>query len=320
VPDTISTDLAPVVAEIERLGFKWVEDSQFDLSKVSVDRRIQVREPKHYAPRDAVERYSIQMGHSKFPPIVMTSDNWIVDGNTRVGAALGRGNKFFPAVILDVNFGDATPKRQNELHALAATLNAQNGVPLTAKEVREVTVRFIALEWKAEQIARAVGVKLSGVTAIKKEIEAAARLRKVGLDPNGAMRGASLRALGTKEALGLNDLPYKELAKLAADAGLNATEIVTAAKQARSAGSDTGAADSLTGLRTEMNSRIRDKALTGRGKPPVSRQLRQHLGFVTKFVGRETDLVETDTTVKPMHVETIQNAINVLAAVLEAQT
>ena len=144
-----------VITEIKRLGFKFYEEAQYDLSRVSVDRRVQVREAKHYAPKDSVARYAIQMAQSKFPPIVMTSDDWIVDGNTRVGAALTREMKFFPAIVLDIAWGTASTKQQNELHALAATLNAQNGVPLTAGEIREVTPKFIALGWKAEQIGRA---------------------------------------------------------------------------------------------------------------------------------------------------------------------
>lgn len=307
------------ITEIDRLGFRWTEDAQYDLTRVSVERRVQVRDTKHYAPRESVERYAIQMGYSKFPPIVMTSDDWIVDGNTRVGAALKREIKFFPAIVLDVAWGSATSKQQDEMYALAATLNAQNGVPLTSKETREVTTRFVKLGWKNEQIARAIGVRPAGVTAVRKEIDAAAKLRRVGIDPNGSMRGASLRALGSKEALGLNDLPYKELASLAAAAGLNASEIVTAAKTARTAGSDTGAADSLSALRTEMGDRIREHSLTGKAKPPVSRQLRQHLGFVTKFAGQAQELVETDPAVGPMHVEALEASIKVLSAVLEMQ-
>jgi hypothetical protein len=307
------------ITEIERLGFKWTEVAQYDLTRVSVEQRVQVREPRHYAPKESVERYAIQMAHSVFPPIVVTADDWIVDGNTRVGAALRRDTKFFPAIVLGIAWGGASTKQRDELYALAATLNAQNGVPLTARETREVTARFVALGWKAEQIGRAIGVRASGVTAVKKEIDAATKLRHVGLDPNGSLNGASLRALGTKEALGLNDLPYKELAKIAADAGLNASEIVTAAKEARAAGSDTGAAEVLTALRTEMGDRIREQSLTGHAKPPVSRQLRQHLGFVTKFAGREQELIETDPKVSPTHLETLENAVRVLTAVIGMQ-
>jgi hypothetical protein len=320
VATTPATQAKPTaVVEIERLGFGWNEVAQYDLTRLDVSRRVQVREVGHYAQKDIVEQFAIQMGESQFPPIVVTADDWIVDGNTRVGAALRRKAKFFPAFILDVRWGGASEKQQHELSMLAATLNAQGGVRLTAKETREVAAKGVALGWKAEQIGRAIGLAPAGVTAIKKEIEAATKLRRVGLDPNGSVKGASLRALGAKDVLALNDVPFRELAKLATDASLNAGEITSLAKQARETGSDAGAVTLFTTERTEMGDRIRERELTGIGKPPVSRQLRQHLGFVTKYAGKEHELLETDPKVSTTHIEALTNAIAVLTAVLEMQ-
>lgn len=305
--------------EIERLGFSWIEVADFDLTLLDVSRRVQVREAEHYAPKESVERYAIQMGEVAFPPIVVTSDDWIVDGNTRVGAKLRRKERFTPALVLNVAFKGGSHKQQAELYALAATLNATNGVPLTAKETREVAARFVLLGWKTEQIGRAIGLAPSGVTAVKKEIDAAAKLRRVGMDPNGSIKGASLRALGAKDVLGLNDVPFRELATLAADASLNASEITSTAKEAKATGSDTDAVDLITRMRTEMGDRIRERELTGVGKPPVSRQLRQHLGFVTKFAGREQELIETDPKVHATHIEALTTALAVLGEVLKMQ-
>jgi hypothetical protein len=310
---------ASAIVEIERLGFGWSEVADFDLTRLDVSRRVQVREATHYAPKESVERYAIQMGEVAFPPIVITSDDWIVDGNTRVGAKLKRKEKFSPALVLTVAWEGASTKQQNELLALAATLNATNGMPLTAKETREVAAKFIGLGWKAEQIGRAIGLAPSGVTAVKKEIDAAAKLRKVGMDSNGSLKGASLRALGSKDVLALNEVPFRELATLAADAGLNATEVITTAKAARETGSDTAAVDLIAKERTELGDRIRERQLTGVGKPPMSRQLRQHLGFVTKFAGREQELIETDPKVNPTHVEALTTAVAVLSEVLRMQ-
>lgn len=307
------------ITEIERLGFGWTEVADYDLTRLDTTRRVQVRDLSHYAPKDSVERYAIQMGETAFPPIVVTSDDWVVDGNTRVGARLLRKEKFSPAIVLDVAWKGASRKAQNELHALAATLNASNGVPLTARETREVASRLIELGWKTEQIGRAIGLKASSVTQVKREIEAAAKMRRVGLDPNGSVKGPSLRALGTKEVLALNDVPFKELATLAADAGLNAGEIVGTAKEAKTTGSDEGAMGVVSKLRGELGDRIREKELTGVGRPPVSRQLRQHLGFVTKFVGREQELIETDPKVHQTHLEALTTACDVLDAVLKMQ-
>ena len=315
-----TTQVKPsALVEIERLGFAYSEVPQFDLTRLSEKRRVQVRDPKHYAPKDSVEQYAVAMEHTEFPPIIVTSDDWIVDGNTRVGASLLRKNKFFPAIVLEVAWKGASTKQQNELVALAATLNQQGGARLTKQEIREVASRLVDLGWKAEQIGRAIGLKTAGVTAVRREIDAAAKLRRVGVDPNGAMKGPSLRALGTKDVLALNDVPYKELATLATDASLNAGEITGLAKEMRGTGSDQGAIDKVQALRTEFADRIKERELTGHGRPPVSRQLRQHLGFVNKFEGREQELIETNPEVFATHAESITRAVRVLSAVLEMQ-
>lgn len=307
------------VVEIERLNFGWDEVADFDLTRLSPDRRVQVREVSHYAPKESVQRYAIQMGEVAFPPIVVTSDDWIVDGNTRVGAKLLRKEKFSPALVLDVAWEKANEKAKAELVALAATLNQTNGVPLTSKEAREVATRLVSLGWKTEQIGRAIGAKPATVTQVKREIAAAAKLRRVGMDPNGSIGGASLRALGAEKVVDLNDVPFKELATLAAEAGFNAGEIGSTAKELREIGSDTGAVDRVQALRVEMADRIKERELTGVGKPPTSRQLRQHLGFVTKFVGREQELLETDPNVHEMHVEALSRSVAVLTEVLRMQ-
>lgn len=319
VASSVTQSKPTAVVEIERLGFNWTEVAQFDLTRLSVDRRVQVREPAHYAPKDSVERYAIQMGEVEFPPIVITSDDWIVDGNTRVGARIKRKEKFTPALVLDVTYKGGSEKQQAELEALAATLNATNGVPLTAKETRTVAAKLVKLGWKTEQIGRAIGARPSTVTQVKREIAATAKLERVGMDANGSVKGASLRALGAEKVVELNDVPFRELATLAADAGFNSGEITSTAKELREIGSDTGAVDRVQALRVEMGDRIRERELTGVGKPPTSRQLRQRLGFVTKFTSREQELLETDPNVNAMHIEALTASIAVLTEVLRMQ-
>ncbi len=313
------------ITEIERLGFTCTEDPQFDLTRLGADpkaraqRRVQVRERGHYAPKESVERYAIQMAHSKFPPIVVTADDHIVDGNTRIEAALSRDNKFFPAIVLGVSYSDGSEQQRSELLILAATLNSLNGVPLTAKEARVAVESFLARGIRAEQIARALGVKPSTVSQVRREIDAVAKLKRVGVNPNGSYNRTALRALGHKDALALNDIPFKTLATLAHDADLKMTEIISAAKDVREAGSDTGQVERLETKRIEMGDRIRERELTGSATPPAPARLRQVLGNVVKFAGREQELIETDPKVHDAHVAALSQAVAVLNKVLEAQ-
>lgn len=317
----ISTEEKPTaIVEIERLGFGWTEVAQYDYDKLDPARRIQVRDMNHYAPKDEVERYAIQMADNVFPPIIVTSDDWIGDGNTRVGARKLRKERYGPAIVLDVKWEGSTDKVQAELIALAATLNSQNGRALDRKEARAVAAHLVGLNWKAEQIARAIGVKPGIVSAVKREIDAEAKLTKVGLDGNGSLKGASLRALGQTPVLALNDAPYREVAQLAADAGLNAGEVIALAKDAKAEGGDAEALALIKATRDEFADRIREHELTGAAKPPLARQLRQSLGRITKHVGDDpATLVETNPTAIEAHVLALTQSIDVLAAVLAAQ-
>jgi hypothetical protein len=314
---------SPAITEIERLGFEWYEEAQYPLEKLDTtgkeNRRVQVREGKHYAPRETVQQFAVMMGETPFPPIVVTEDAFIVDGNTRIGARVLRKEKLTPAIVLRASFDAGSPKQKNLLHALAATLNSMGGVRLTAKETRDVTRRLVALGWKAEQIGRAIGIRAAGVTQVKQELAAETKLKHVGLDVNGAAKGASLRALGNKDVLVLNDVPYRELATLAVEAGFNASEIRSAAKAAKALGSDEEALETITALRQENKDRIREHDLTGHGRPPLSRRLRQWLGNVTKYQGHEQELVETDPSNHGKHTEVLDTAIAVLTEIRRLQ-
>lgn len=311
---------SPILAEIEALGFTAKLEPEYPLGRLSKDRRIQFREESNFSPKDAVERFAIMMGEAlpDFPPIVVTKDDWMVDGNTRHDASLRRKLKFFKALVLDVKYNGADQKTADYLHILAATLNSKAGVGLTAKERRMAVARFLAQGFTIHQIAKRVGLGTGTVTQVKREIAAAAKLASVGLS-NGAIRGASLRALGDDAILALNDEPYRQLAVLAKEAEMNVAEIRAAAKAAKATGSDTAGLAVLADLRGQFEPRIREVALTGTVKLTDARMLRQHLGYVVKFKGNELALVETNAGLGAQHIASVRTSIEVLSALLRAQ-
>lgn len=309
---------AAMIAEIERLGFKWHEEAQYDLTQLSRDRRVQVRESKNVAPKDNVAQYAAQMDEVVFPPILVTADGYTVDGNTRYEARMLRKDKFSPAIILDLNYVGNTEKVKAEIRALAATLNQKGAQRLNAAEVRALVRDFALLNWKPEQIARAVGATGQTVAQVKRELAAEEKLTRVGLKTDD-IKGASLRALGAEKVVSLNDVPFKELASLAADAGFNAAEISDTAKQMRSLAADDKAIEHVKGLRKEMGARIREHALTGAGRPPVSRQLRQHLGFINKFETSVSNLLESSPQNQQQTIEALEKAMKVLGDLLTKQ-
>lgn len=329
---TISQAKPQAIVEIERLGYKYTEDGQYDLSGLSTERRVQVREPRHYAPKAEVERYAIQMGHSKFPPIIVTRDQWIIDGNTRVGGALKRGDRFFPAYIVQIDWKDATPRQRQELYAIGATMNAANGNPLTPAERRESVRNLLGLEWTEGQIERVAGIKPVEVKRVKRDLIAEKRAAQVGLEVTspedgrvirnggtGAVSGAAKRALGQSMAADLHDEPFLELAKLAADAGLGAAEVTQVARAAKEASSDAEALRAIAEARAEAADRIRQRELTGKSKPSPAAQFRQALGHVLRFAGQEYTLVERNPDLVGQYDEAITQALTVISKVMEAQ-
>lgn len=314
----MATSKSPAELELDRLGFKYTLVPEFNLDQLSDDRWVQVRESEHYAPKEQVQRYVVQMSESTFPPIVVTKDNWGIDGKTRIQARKVRNEKFCTAFMLDESYEGATDKRRNEMAALGATLNCNAGMALTSREIRAQVRNFITLNWKSEQIGRALGAKASVVTAVRKEIAAENRISNLDV-PADKLSGATLRALGGKDIVAINDAPYAGLANLAADAGLNAKEISATAKELREAGSDSAALEILAQERAEMEPRIRDHRDTGVGKPPASRMLRQRLGWINQYAVKERELVETSAAGQAVAIEYLQKAITVLTKALELQ-
>lgn len=305
------------IAEIERLGLNYTEVSAFPLEKIDIEkRRIQVRETQHVAPRESVKRFAVQMATTEFPPIVMTGDDYIADGNTRVEAARSRKVTYLPAFVLDP-YATATPQTKQKIEALAATLNCQTGVALTVAERRKAIPGLLSLNWKVEQIRRALGLANAVVSQVKKEIDAKAKLDKLGLEVDANREGSFLRGLGAGTVLGLNDKPYYELALLSRDAGLNSKEVAEMARRMREPGSDEGSLEVVARKRRELHDRIIEHGLTGSGKPSNSSILRQRLGYLIRFEGTEDRLVERAPENRRNYIDILTRSKTIIDRVIE---
>ena len=307
-----------VQLEIERMGYTWVEDSQYDLSLLSTDRRVQVRESEHYSPKAQVDQYAVQMKEVKFPPIVITRNNVVVDGNTRLGAQHKNKLKLGAVIIIDVEYGK-NAKDDNQLHALAATFNQIGGQRLTPSESREAAKPMIALGWKAERIARALGVPASGVNAIRREIDARAKFAKVMFTEGDKLPVNIQRIFGSQEVTVINDIPYKGLVQLTLDAGLAGAEVRELVKEMKAIGSDSGAMEHIAAKRAEWEDRIREKLVTGSGHPAASGILRRNFGFARKYKDNPSVLVERVPAVMMNHLEVCRDVLCILQAVIDEQ-
>ena len=206
------------------VGAKPRLEQEFDLTTVDPEGRVQVRIDKNNAPREMVERFAGQMSFSVFPPIVVTEDARIIDGNTRFQRTAKREERFRPALVVPVSWDDADEEMRLRLEYLGLALNNSNGKALDRSERRKMVRDALELGMTSRQITATVGFP----TQRRQRHPPRARGRgqaRAGRPQGrgGASATRALRALG--KAADLNDQPFRELARLATEAGFNAGEI-----------------------------------------------------------------------------------------------
>lgn len=306
------------IEQVEAHGFRYTLEPQYDVSSLTTDRGVQVRF-EEVAPIEKVKQMAAQMGDAEFPAIVITRDRFIVDGNTRVRALHTRDQKFFPAIVLDVEWEKATEAKRELVSALGAVLNSNAGIGLSSKEQYAAVRHFIRLDYTIEKTCAALGVERGMITKVRQEMEAEAKMGRSGFDHKAVKAAATLRALGSPVATALNDQPYRQMAELAVDAGLNAKEVRELAKGAKETGSDAAAVAKIAETRQEMSDRIAAVKRTGSIKPTAAATLRRALGLIAKWEGCEVEVVEREAESVRKHLDAIAGAIAVLQAVLKAQ-
>ena len=322
-PSTVTreqlSDLArPVVDLVERFGFKWMFDFEYPLPDLA--HRVQIRSEKHYAPAKMVSQIRAALTRGdKFAPIIVTRDGHLVDGNTRVTAAMANKFPTFPAVILDVTFDGAKDSELRRLHTLGAGCNARHGQGIDREEIRQAVDHLSSdPAYTATRIAALIGVTERMVQALMAEKKARARAEALGIHTNGSVNASKLRTLGRASEY-INDQPFKELFTLVEDSGLSATEISSVVAKMREAKSDEGASAVVTSEMQARRDQIAEYKASGKSVPPPAAKLRQRLGFILGYKANPKELVEHNQTLAPDHIAAIQQTIAVLSEVVKAQ-
>ena len=180
MPDVaeMATTAAPAARDtrIEKLFEDWnltfELDDDMPLARVKFEPGAQVREEEHRAPASTVAEYQTHMTHGAiFPPIIVSSQNFLIDGNTRVKAALRLGRKTFPAYR--VKFPHLGMAKM-----VGAAINQMGGDRLTEAEIVAAASVMMKEGYSDEAIARTLGRSPSHVRNVRKDqafTEAAAR-------------------------------------------------------------------------------------------------------------------------------------------------
>lgn len=160
----------PVTARdtrIEQLLESWQLsfelEPEFVLAKVKHSEGVQIRLEPHRAPTTAVDEYVTHMRHGAvFPPIVVTTNGFLVDGNTRMAACKKLERKTFPAY--KVKFAIL-----GQAKMFGAALNQMGGYRLTEEEVVVAAEAYMREGYKDEAIARALGKSMSHIRNVRRD-------------------------------------------------------------------------------------------------------------------------------------------------------
>ena len=305
----------PAIPTIEEMGFTAYFDPRFPLPEQN--KRVQVRYERNQAPKTEVSRYAVAMANGNlFPPIIVTEDGFIVDGNTRVGARRKLGEKYIEALVLDTK---NDPSVAPALSMLGATFNIMNGRTIEKSEIRRVIQDFgERYEYNSETVARRLNVPVSLVKGYFAEDRALKRIDVLKLKaPNlGAMY---LRAIGGASAW-LHDAPFIAIVELCRDSGMPTKEVGGLLKRVKAASSDSAALEILKAERSLRKEQIRQFKATGvKAKPPMSAQFRQSMGLVLNNRHRVKMFVDTNPYTSGTRLEQIDDFLSLVMQIRDAQ-
>jgi len=308
--------------QIEDLGFKWTFEYEYPVRDPAETQRVQIRDVDHEAPAAEVARYSQAMKRGdKFPPGVVTQDGRFVDFNTRAKAAWKLGWPTFPAFILNVDYAQATSFDRERLHLLGAAFNTKGPKPLTRSELA-AQIREVAgnPDWTAERVAKHLGVTTATVNSIFAQFRAEDRAQKLGIPFNGSVTPSNRALIGGRSAK-LSDRPFREIARLAQDAGLSGTELRGLCKRVEAVtSSDEDQVAVVEAERTERETQINQYRATGKSKPPLSSEVRRRIGWIVEHAGDPEKLIDYNPTTAAEYLQQVKIAARVLTALADAQS
>jgi hypothetical protein len=306
----------PALALIEDMGFMAYFEPRFPLPEDAPDKRVQVRSEGNLAPSAEVNRYAVAMQNgNQFPPIIVTEDGVVVDGNTRVGAKRKRQETFIEALVLDVKNDSA---HAPALKVLGAAFNVRNGRSIDKAEIRKAVQGLgVKYDHNAETVARRLGITASLVKSYFAEDRAINRMTSLGL--TFPLIVAYLRPLGAASA-SLHDEPFKALAELCRDSGLATKDFGLLIKRVKSASSDEAALDIIRSERDLRKEQIRRYRFTGKkAKPALDAQFRQSMGLVLNNSDRIKEFVDANPYTSQARLAMIDEFLGLVRAIREEQ-
>lgn len=304
---------------LKKHGFTYTHVHDYDLNQIAGN--VQVRSESNVAPASSVQRFRRMMDADvQFPAVIVSRNNILVDGNTRVAAQKKRKTAYVEAFVLDLDYS-ADPATTDErkvtkqVQLFATEANNTNGVNMSTADAIKKANEMILTGATEKAITRVTALSRAQVGGLKSCIKATEKMTALGLTVPGEAR---CRALGTEDLLNLSSEVYRGVVDLANDADLDPEEIKALRKRLKDADGDVAKRALLASERTSFVTRVQMVAANGRYRPSESAKLRRALGLVLS--GQDPMLfVEQDPSSTVVHTKVLSESIAVLQSVLSAQ-
>lgn len=283
---------------------------------------VQVRDEKFLAPPRQVSQYAADVRNGDvFPPVIITRDGYIVDGNTRVQAYLKSGVKTITAFRLHVDYAAATPAQRRDLESLGTGMNGKNGAGMNRGNIEALVMRWYAPGDNPRTLAAKIHFPEASVRRIFKIQEGRKWLTRIGVeDPDGCLKGGHYELFASWNEK-MTDVILATVVTLARDARFTISETGKLGQDVIGLKNEIARLDLIEERRRANDDRI--KGLSG--KPSPAGQFRQALGHVLAFRDNPVSGVEQvsakdgNAEDRQRTQEMLENARTVIDAALKEQ-
>ena len=278
--DPLSLKLAEHRFSIEQI---WKHGFTTDLADIRTPdgtKMVQVRGEKFLAPPRRVSQYEADMRNGDvFPPVIITRDGYIVDGNTRIQAYMKLGTKTVAAFRLHVDYASATASQRKDLESLGTGMNGRNGAGMNKGNIENLVMRWYEPGDNPRTLAAKIHFPEASVRRIFKIQDGRKWLARLGVtDDEHRLKGGHYELFAGWDQK-MTDVILAPLTALARDARFTIGETSRFGQDVIELKNEVARLDLIEERRRANDDRI--KGLSG--KPSPAGQFRQALGHVLAF-------------------------------------
>lgn len=287
---------------------------QIELNDVIMDETVQVRLGSNRAPKRNVVQYSEAMkAGADFPAPLVTSDNAMIDGNTRFEARKRIGDtRMWVYRITESGIGN------DVYRLLSVELNQRNGQRMDPKDLLAVVVAYIQAHLgeriDVTRLAARTGVPKAKVSSILKSLTFDVTAEAAGIP------AATVAGLTDSAKSRLSKLTSQPLLRRAADITVRANlstveigELVSSTLEAAKT-SEAAALAALADAETSYAERIRTGGTVG-SRPTAMGKHAMHLTYIVSKVNPD-DILGVDPADRERFAAEARQVIRIMEAMI----